>query len=275
MQARCPHCQSVFSTDRSGIQFCPHCGQQLDVPGAAASAPLPVPSAGPGPGEPAPPGGGSAGTPWERRRELGFVPAVLETIKQVLVDPVGFFTALRAEGSWTDALLYAWLLFGVSTLLSLPLRFIGMGAGMSQLQQVLRQANLPPEQMAQIEKLVGAAGGSGLFSAVAYPLFLIIAAAIIHVCCMITGAARNGYYATFRVVAYAATPLVFSFVPCVGPLASIYYLVLTVIGVWKVQSTTPMRAAFGVLLPILAFCCCCGGIFGTVMMAAVSKLGHS
>ncbi len=41
MDARCPRCSTVFTTDRSGIQFCPNCGQQVDVPDPHARPPTP------------------------------------------------------------------------------------------------------------------------------------------------------------------------------------------------------------------------------------------
>src|SRR5437867_4209924 len=33
MQARCPHCKRVFATEQPGIQPCPECGKQINVPG--------------------------------------------------------------------------------------------------------------------------------------------------------------------------------------------------------------------------------------------------
>jgi hypothetical protein len=92
MDARCPRCSTVFTTDRSGIQFCPNCGQQVDVPDPHAR-PTPdswgQPPGGGGSGggggfgagrftgEPPPGGGAFPGqrelTPWERRKEIGVV----------------------------------------------------------------------------------------------------------------------------------------------------------------------------------------------------------
>ena len=50
MDARCPRCSTVFTTDRSGIQFCPNCGQQVDVPEPTQASGGWGQSPGPGPG---------------------------------------------------------------------------------------------------------------------------------------------------------------------------------------------------------------------------------
>jgi len=57
MRARCPHCTSVFTTDRGGVQFCPSCGKQINVPAPAGAGQEGQTGAGPG----APPGEGMPG----------------------------------------------------------------------------------------------------------------------------------------------------------------------------------------------------------------------
>src|SRR5205823_8208736 len=64
--ARCPSCRNTFSTDRPGRQDCPVCRKPLVVPEASAASA----TAGNGDAAPEP-----AGTPWERRAELGFFTA--------------------------------------------------------------------------------------------------------------------------------------------------------------------------------------------------------
>lgn len=61
MRARCPHCSNVFNTDRGGIQFCPSCGQQVNVPAPGGESPSvegppAAGQAGPPPPPPPPPG---------------------------------------------------------------------------------------------------------------------------------------------------------------------------------------------------------------------------
>ena len=76
MLARCAHCQETFSTERFGVQRCPHCGWEVlladpsaPTPPAAAPTPPPAPqpapppAAGPAWGAPPPPPGAPWGPP--------------------------------------------------------------------------------------------------------------------------------------------------------------------------------------------------------------------
>jgi hypothetical protein len=285
MQARCPRCASIFNTDRSGLQFCPNCGQQVDVPPFPGSSPE---SSAAGWGGPTGPGGpGSMGpgpavredTPWERRATVGFFTGLFETWKRTIFSPQHFWPSVKPGGSWIDALLYAWIMFTLGRLISAPLGRLGFGRfGYEQVQQVLEQMQqLPPESREMIRQFVtGTTGVAQLVaSVILYPLGIIIGAAILHLCCLLFGAAKSGYYATFRVVGYAAATTVISgTVPCLGFLAFLYGLILMVLGIASVQETTLGKAAGAVLLPFVLLLCC-GCI--VVMLAGAglaAMLGH-
>lgn len=62
---------------------------------------------------------------------------------------------------------------------------------------------------------------------------------------------RAGFEPVFRVVAYAAAPAAFGFVPLVGPLAIAYGWFLMVRGVERVQEFDPTRATLTVLVGVL------------------------
>jgi hypothetical protein len=267
MQARCPRCAAIFTTDRSGLQFCPNCGQQVDVPSFPGAAPD---ASGAGWGGPSGPGGpGSFGpgpaaredTPWERRATVGWLTGLWETWKRTLFSPQAFWASVKPNGSWTDALIYAWILFAVGLLLSAPFSSLGLGrwgyqAALEQMQQ------LPPNVREMMRNYGAGLGGLQLvFSGFLYPLGLIIYAALLHLFCMLFGVSKNGYYATFRVAAYASATNIVGMLPCLGFLAAIYGLVLTILGLASVQETTLGRAAAAVLAPVfLLFCCVCGAI---------------
>jgi len=282
MQARCPRCASIFSTDRSGLQFCPNCGQQVDVPPFPGSSPE---SSAAGWGGPTGPGGpGSMGpgpavredTPWERRATVGWFRGLFETWKRTIFSPQHFWASVKPGASWIDALLYAWIIFTLGRLIAAP--FGRLGFGNLGYQQVLEQMQqLPPESREMIQKFMS--GTTGVAQLVAwvilYPLWIIIVAAILHLCCLLFGAAKNGYYATFRVVGYAAaTSIISESLPCLGSLASVYGLILMVLGIASVQETTLGKAAGAVLLPVVLLLCC-GCI--VVMLAGAglaAMLGH-
>ncbi len=280
MQARCPRCASVFTTDRSGLQFCPNCGQQVEVPAFPGAAPE---SSGAGWGGPSGPGGpGSLGpgpavredTPWERRATVGWFSGLFETWKRTIFTPQAFWASVKPNGSWTDALLYAWILFGVGALLSAP--FGALGLGRSSLQSVLDQVGeLPPSARAAIRNAASGAGGVQLFfSLFLYPVGLILFAAIQHLFCMLFGAAKNGFYATLRVVAYASATNIIGLIPCLGLLAGLYSGVLLILGLASVQETTVGRATGAVVLPGLLVCCCVAAgaaVFGAALYAALGQ----
>jgi hypothetical protein len=64
MIARCARCQGTFTTDRFGLQTCPHCGSELLLsdPSAPPGSPPPQPGAAP-PVPPAPPAGAPPAAP--------------------------------------------------------------------------------------------------------------------------------------------------------------------------------------------------------------------
>ena len=285
MDARCPRCSTVFTTDRSGIQFCPNCGQQVDVPEPVrASGPggwdrPPPGSAGPGgpgggrfTGEPPP--GGSGGfpagrelTPWERRKELGFFPAFFETWKRSVLSPQSFFPSVRPDVPWSEALFYAWIIHAIDVVLATPL--VGLGL----FRNSLHSLGSDPQTETVMRAFSGGIGiGSLVVSLLIYPLLVLAGAGIIHLVAMLFGAARNGYGGTVRAVCYAAGPNVLGFIPCFGVLAAIYTLVLTIFGIASLQETTMGKAAGIVLLPIVLVGCCCGFLFSAILAAAAAAV---
>jgi len=274
MDARCPRCSTVFTTDRSGIQFCPNCGQQVDVPepqaGLSGGASWSQPPAGGGgqggggfgagrfTGEPPPGGGPVPGvrelTPWERRKELGVVQGFVETWKRSLFSPQLFFPTVRPDVPWSEALYYAWIVHGITVVLSLPL--LGLGVFSSGLPHGFGG---DPQMENAMRALSGGMGiGWALGSLLVYPLFVLAIAAIIHLCAMLFGAAQNGYGATVRALCYAQGPNLVSIVPCLGLIAWIYGVVLAIFGISSLQNTTQAKATGIVLLPVLLVLCCCG-----------------
>jgi hypothetical protein len=278
MQARCPRCASIFTTDRSGLQFCPNCGQQVDVPTFPGAPPE---SSGAGWGGPSGPGGpGSFGpgpavredTPWERRATVGWFRGLFETWKRTLFTPQAFWASVKPDGSWTDALIYAWILFTVGVLLSAPLGPLGLGGfGMQSLLEQME--DLPAGAREAVRTYFAGASVLQLGCSVfLYPLLVIIWAAILHLFCMLFGASKNGYYATLRVVTYASATTVFSPIPCLGILAGLYGGVLLILGVASVQETSVGRATAAVLGPLVV---CCGLGAAAFGLGALALLHHA
>src|SRR5712691_749283 len=101
----CPHCHAPLPEPPE--RFCPSCGTDLAAAGFEAPPPgypppggYPPPAGYPPPGGyPPPPGAPPGGqTPWERRRQIGFWNALVETTKLVLSRPTEFFRGMPVTG---------------------------------------------------------------------------------------------------------------------------------------------------------------------------------
>lgn len=310
LDASCPVCSNAFSTSHSGPQSCPRCGQQVVVakidagrrpggqgPAEETGSPPPPGGFGPppppggfgsppppgGPGAPPPPGSpelllGREPTPWERRRELGFLNALWLTWKDTVFSPEPFWRKVRPDGPVEDAFFYGWIIAIVGWLVLLPFQAFFLFFQASIFRTAIDQSVVSDPQIRDILQWIFTPTNAvvvvvlGLLATIAlYPLQIIIRTAILHLMCMLFGASRYGFWATFRVVAYASAPNVIAGLPYVGFLGWIYILVLEVIGLRHVQETTTGRAVMSVIAPLLLCCClCCGGylaLFGTIMAA--------
>ena len=113
-------------------------------------------------------------------------------------------------------------------------------------------------------------GGLGwIFLLILTPLFvaigMFVASAILHVCLMIVGGAKQSFETTFRVVCFAegsASPLLV--IPfCGGLITGIWKIVLYCIGLARAHETDTGRAVIAVLLPLIV---CFGGMIFLIAM---------
>jgi hypothetical protein len=191
-----------------------------------------------------------SGLPWDLRHSKGFFSAFIETLQIVLTRPGEAFTAMQREGGLGEPLLYGLIggtfgyLFYLLFILFMPsLAFMGGGN--------------------RHNAFAGMFGmGAGVMLAVIFvpiglTILIFLAAAILHVCLMIVGGAKQAFETTFRVVCFSigsTYPLMI--VPlCGGAVASIWSLVLYCIGLARTHETDTGRAVLAVFLPIIV---CCG-----------------
>ncbi len=206
-----------------------------------------------------------SGLPWERRKELGFFNAFIETLAMVLTKPDLAFRTMKTEGGLAEPLIYA-LIGGcvggiVSLLFSLGLQSMGLFAG----------------QRDAFAVMAGMGIGSIAFI-VLIPIFIVvglfIGAAIVHLCLMIVGGANKSFEVTFRVLAFSqgsTGPL--QMIPvCGGLIAGVWALVVNCIGLARAHETSTGRAVLAVLLPLVV--CCGGGILIAVMAWSAMSAAH-
>jgi hypothetical protein len=227
-----------------------------------------------------PPGGGEpprSGTPWDDRERLGLGTALVETTREVLLTPVGFFRRMPVTGGLGGPFFYGLLLGYVG---------IVIGAFYDAVLQTVTGSVSPFAvfgREAEFERVASAlAGWTGFFVQLAVgPIFMTIAlflgAGITHLCLMMLGGAKQGFEATFRVWAFGQAAGILAVVPFCGTfVGGLYRLVLAVLGLAEAHGISRGTAAIAVILPLLLVCCCCGVILALMAgsLASLANLGH-
>jgi hypothetical protein len=196
-----------------------------------------------------------SGLPWDERQTKGLFNAFVETLQMVLSKPVAAFTAMKREGGLGEPLLYA-ILGGT------------FGMAFAVIYNVVLRSLTPfGNKQSALAHLFG--GLTWLVLLILTPLFVVvgmfIGSAILHVCLMIVGGAKQSFETTFRVVCFAegsASPLLV--IPfCGGLIAGIWKIILYCIGLARAHETDTGRAIIAVLLPVIV---CCGGFLLIAMM---------
>jgi hypothetical protein len=196
-------------------------------------------SSGSGGGPPPRVSGGASGADFDYRQ---LVPSFIETVREVLFNPVNFFRSIRREGDFLNPLLFAILCSLITAVIGGFLSLIislatGEGFGGAVASLFINLVMIP----------------------IGTTLGLFIGAAIYHLMVLIVvRPSHAGYEATFRAVAYASAVQAvgfLAFIPFLGIVVvlviAIYNVVLSVIGLREVHTTTTGRAIAVVLLPVL------------------------
>jgi hypothetical protein len=223
-----------------------------------------APTPGPDDLPPLPPVAAS-GLPWENRSEVGFFPALLETVRQVLLEPKAAFASMRQTGG-LGAPLFFFVLVGS----------IGGAAGM--LYQVvfnsLQQPTTPEEQaLVAMFASTAAIGFSIMLLPVLFVVVAFVTAGLVHLSLIIVGGAKRPFEATFRVACYAGgSTAILQLLPVCGALvSSVWNFVCMIVGLSEVHGIGKGRATFAVLLPSVV---CCGLILAGVF-ALLAAFGGS
>ena len=197
------------------------------------------------------------GPTWERRNELGMVPAAWQTLKEVLTKPAETFATMRREGGLGGPLLYNVILGSIGGIASLIYNSVMQFAGISQQQSTTQGALLA----------AGFGMGTIVIFAVLMPLFIAVFAfvysGVLHLSLMICGGAKQPFETTFRVYNYSSGAAgALQVVPVCGAVVStVWALVCMCIGMAKAHEITTGRAVLAVLLPTIV---CCIGAFALI-----------
>ena len=179
--------------------------------------------------------------PWEDLQTYGLVHGFWQTLKLVMMAPMGFFRSMPLEAAFTQPLVFYLIVAEIQVLA----RFFWGMAG------VIPQADTGGGMLG-----MGLFGAGSVLILFLYPvlmtLMLFFAAGLNHVCLQAVKSGEGGFVGTFKVVAYANAPMVLAVLPVIGPLAGMIWAVIcTFLGFKIVHKTTGLRVLAAMLLPVL------------------------
>ena len=170
------------------------------------------------------------------------VESFVDTVRRVVLQPVGFFAALPRSGSLLNPLIFALICTEVSVILGGILRLAGLGEGF-----VAGYGFQVPENQD-----FGEFVGSVIFAPIGGAISVFVIAGIAHLLVrLVVGATNQGFGATFRVASYASVTSLVSWIPIIGGLLSLYGIYLAVVGIREMHGTTTGKAVLVILIPVI------------------------
>jgi len=210
--------------------------QEAQAPAPSASEAWPADGAPKSTGSP---------VPFEDLPRHGFFPGLWGTIRQVLTGPSAFFRAMPVAGGMAKPLVFHLLLAEFMILCQYLWGLSGIGAAAQYLGN--------PDLM---DMGLGMAQAAPVLLFIIYPLLLVLRlmlmTGVIHLLLLLLRSGQSGPEATFRVLCYAASPLLLGLIPGFGPLiGGAWSIGLTIVGLKYAHKTRISAPMFAVLLPIL------------------------
>lgn len=228
----CPRCSQQIG---QSLSRCPQCGQWLDPSAALDQEDAPAALTGLRPATVV----GKEDVfdedkecPWEDREGYGTLNAYFQTATRCLLTPTLFFSRLPLRDGYLNPILFAAMTGVVSFVLVYLFIQLFSRASLGLLGFILGMSFV----------FVG--------SLIFVPIVIGIWSAMLHACLSVLGGAHAGYQATFRVVSYSSVTGIFNAVPFVGTIASLWSLVLTVIGLRETHKTSTGTSMAAVLIPL-------------------------
>lgn len=166
----------------------------------------------------------------------------VDTVRRVVLQPVGFFAALPQRGGLLSPLIFALICTEISAILGGILRLAGVGEGF-----LAGYGFQVPENQG-----FGEFVGSVIFAPIGGAIGVFVIAGIAHLLViLVVGTTRSGFGATFRVASYTAVTSLVSWIPIVGWLLGLYGIYLSIVGIREMHGTTTGKAVLVVLIPVI------------------------
>ncbi len=170
------------------------------------------------------------------------VESFADTVRRVVLQPVGFFAELPRSGSLLNPLIFALICTEISAILGGILRLAGVGEGF-----VAGYGFQVPENQDFGEFI-----GSVIFAPIGGVIGVFVVAGIAHLLVrLVVGATNSGFGATFRVASYTEVTSLVSWIPIIGWLLSLYGIYLSVVGIREMHETTTGKAVLVILIPLI------------------------
>jgi hypothetical protein len=219
--------------------------------------------------------GAETGPSWEHRQQLGFGKALFATWKEILFSPAATFQRLKTSGGYASPLLFqaamTTLLFALTAIYQIF--WVGLIGAAGMMSDTHRHGMGAPGM-----GLAGALLTFVIVAIVGIPLAIgmnFVHAGVLHFCLMLMKGTSKSYEATYRVLSYCASGLVFAVIPFVGTsIGGVWSLVCAVIGLREVHKTENWRAIMAVLLPIIVCCVLAILFYGSIFAALMSSARH-
>ena len=207
--------------------------------------------------------------PWERRAQLGVFRAYWETAKQGAFEPQKYLAALSPTGArWWDPASFAVVSIALSAVMMVGIYAVLFG-GMALF-------GAPAFKGVAGTTMWAVALGVVVALVIGLPLAALartfVGSGLDHVCLLLVGGGRGGFWATYRGYCYATAPGMFGLIPgCGGYVWEIWRLVLSVMAYKRVHEMSGARATVAALLPVVL---CCGG-YGAMVAGVMAFGGHA
>lgn len=180
--------------------------------------------------------------PWEHRRERGLWGAVAGTIKSVLFSPRDTFSKMPVGGGWSEPLAFGLLVGSIGSMFTFFWEFMAASTGFFNPVWSVSASVSSPFIFLLLIFL------SPLF--VAVNLFL--SSIVIHILLFLVRGGRNGYEATFRVVAYSQATRAWSVIPLLGGVIGwIWRSAVYIIGLKEAHETSYARVILAFSIPLI------------------------